>query len=502
MIAQRTSLGWEIAAVGVAGGLMGDALLRVGPPGVNMTLCIAALVAAAVVLVRRHRLAAGPDAPWLAITALLLGAAFLRRDAEALAVFDSFALLLTLCLGAASVQGERIGDWRILDYARAAVTGAAASLIGAIVLVAKDLDWTGLPQSGRLRNLRGIVTGVLIAAPLLLVFTALFAAADQVFANVLENLLAFDVEAVAQHAILIMFWGGLVAGYLRWSLIGRPVALPPVADRMTLGIVPVATALALINALFLLFVVVQLRYFFGGASLVEETTGLTYASYARRGFGELVFASGLVLPTLLGADHLIRGAAPAHVTMFRRLASLLMILLAVVMMSAMQRLRLYVAAYGLSEIRLYASAFMVFLLGVFAWFAWTVLRGAPGARQRFAFGSLMLGFVILAGLHVLNPGAFIVRTNLERPAAEQPFDAKYAVSLGGDAVPVLIEALPRLAIEERCVVAAGLLDRWNPEAATDWRTWNWSRSRARQLVRENADALRAMACKIPEAGTA
>jgi hypothetical protein len=497
MIAQRTSLGWEIAAVGMAAGLVGDALLRVGPPGVNMTLCIAALVTAGVVLVRRHRVAAGPDAPWLAITALLLGAAFIRRDAEALAVFDTFALLLTLCLGAASVQGERIGDWRILDYARATVTGAAASVIGAILLLAKDIGWSERLSTGRFQHLRGVLTGALIALPLLLVFTALFAAADQVFANVLQNLLAFDVEAVAQHAILFLFWGGLVAGYLRWSLIGRPLALPPVGDRMALGIVPVATALALINALFLLFVVVQLRYFFGGASLVEETTGLTYASYARRGFGELVFASGLVLPTLLGADHLVRGAAPAHVTMFRRLAGLLMILLVVVMASAMQRLRLYVAAYGLSEIRLYASAFMVFLLGVFGWFAWTVLRGASGARQRFTFGSLMLGFVILAGLHVLNPGAFIVRTNLERPAAEQPFDAKYALSLGGDAVPVLIEALPRLPAAERCEVASGLLLRWNPETPPDWRTWNWSRSRARQLVRENADALRAMACKTP-----
>ena len=117
------------------------------------------------------------------------------------------------------------------------------------------------------------------------------------------------------------------------------------------------------------------------------------------------------------------------------------LLLAVIMASALQRMRLYVAAFGLSTDRLYATAFMILLLGVLAWFAWTVLRGQ---RQKFVFGSLMQGLAVLAGLHVLNPDAFIINTNLNRPAAERPFDAKYALTLGGDAVPSLLAALPQL----------------------------------------------------------
>ena len=148
---------------------------------------------------------------------------------------------------------------------------------------------------------------------------------------------------------------------------------------------------------------------------------------------------------------------------------------------------LYVSAFGLSATRLYATAFMVFLIGVFAWFAWTVLRGR---RQRFVFGSLMQGLAVLAGLHLLNPDAFIVKTNLHRPAAERPFDAKYALTLGGDAVPALLDAVPQLTAEDRCVVVHGLLARWDT-VDVDWRTWNWSRARARSLVRNQADALKA-----------
>jgi hypothetical protein len=414
----------------------------------------------------------------------------------ALRQFDVLAMIIALALGAASLHGTRLAALRPIEYLWTGVTSAAGTIAGGVQVVGQDIDWRELPQTGRFRHLRGVGLGVLLATPLLVVFGALFASADSVFSNVLQNLVVFDLDDVASHIILIGVWSALTAGYLRWSLVGRPVGLPAPADGGTggaLGIGPVATALGLVNLMFLVFVVVQLRYFFGGASLVEQTTGLTYAQYARSGFFQLMTASGLVLPVLMGADYLVRGETATHLTTFRRLASLLLIFLGVVMASAFVRMRLYVGAYGLSEDRLYASAFMVYLLGVFAWFAWTVLRGR---RQPFAFGALIQGFAVLAGLHVLNPDAFIVRTNLNRPAAERPFDAKYALSLGADAVPPLLEALPSLDAARQCDVAQRLLKRWTgtAEGGTDWRTWNWSRSRARRLVSERADALRAIPC--------
>lgn len=491
-LTQRTRVGLEVAGVGIAAGITGDTLLRATPWGLNVTIGTAALVGGGVWLVRRHGLKPGPDAAWLAITALLLGAAFLRRDAAALATFDALALILTLALAAASVQGEWISNWDPFDYIRGIATATVASIVGSLVLIFGDIQWRELPQEGRLRHVRGALLGALVAAPLLAVFAALFASADAIFGNVLANLFAFDTGTVVTHTFLICFWGAVVAGYLRWSLLGRPVGLQSATAKPVPSVVPIATALGLLNVLFLLFVVVQLRYFFGGAALVEETSGLTFATYARQGFFQLVTASGLVLPILLGVDHLMRGGTAAQVRVFRQLAGLLLALLAVIMGSALARMQLYVTAYGLSSDRLYATAFMILLIGVFGWFSWTVLRGV---RHRFAFGALMQGFAVLAGLHVLNPDAFIVKTNLNRPVDERPFDAQYATSLGADAVPALLDALPRLSTEDRCLVMSRLLDRWE-NAGTDWRTWNWSRSRAQRLVHDQADALR-VSCKKP-----
>jgi uncharacterized protein DUF4153 len=492
----KTRMGLEILAAGLVLGVLGDGLLRAVPWGLNVTLCALALVSAAALFVRRNGITPGPDAPWLGLTVVLLGAAFMRRDAMILTNFDTLAMIIALALGAASLQGTRLTDRSPIDYLTDGVTAAAGTIGGGLMLVGHDIDWRQLPHEGegRLRHVRTVALGVLLAAPLLVVFGALFASADTVFANVLQNVFVFDLESLASHTLLIALWTALTAGYLRWSFIGRPVALPRAAGGEStgaLGIGPVATALGLVNLLFLVFVVVQLRYFFGGASLIQATTGLTYAEYARHGFFQLVTASGLVLPVLMGADHLVRGETPAHLATFRRLAGLLLVLLAVVMASAFERMRLYVGAFGLSEDRLYATAFMVYLLGIFGWFAWTVLRGRG---RSFAFGVLIQGFTVLAGLHVLNPDGFIVRTNLNRPAAERPFDAKYAVSLGADAVPPLLEALPNLDPPSQCVIATKLLKRWSSASDTDWRNWNWSRSRARRLVTERADALRALKC--------
>ena len=104
----------------------------------------------------------------------------------------------------------------------------------------------------------------------------------------------------------------------------------------------------------------------------------------------------------------------------------------------------------------------------------------------------MQGLAVLAGLHLLNPDAFIVRTNLARPAATRPFDAEYAATLGADAVPVLLDALPRLGPADQCTVASSLLKRWHGKPS-DWRTWNWSRSRAIRLVADHAESLRTAA---------
>src|SRR5437773_10772108 len=153
-LAPRTKLGLEIAAAGVVGGIVGDQLLRAMPWGLNMALGTTALVGTGGWLLRRHHIKPGPDAAWLAITALLLGLAFLRRDAEMLTAFDAIALVGALALAAATLQGEVIAQWYPLDLARGVITASAASIVGGFQLLLSDIKWHELPQDDRMRNVR------------------------------------------------------------------------------------------------------------------------------------------------------------------------------------------------------------------------------------------------------------------------------------------------------------------------------------------------------------
>jgi len=491
VVSERTRLGLDILAAATLAGIVGDALLRAVPWGLNAFVCTAALVAGGWWLVRRHRVAVTRDALWLGGAALLVASNFVARDAMMLHSFDVVGLIVLLAVASLSLKGVALRGRQAWRYVHAGIASALDAWLGVFPLVGRDVTWSELPSEGRMRQVRGAALGAALAFPLLVVFGGLFTSADSVFGTVVASAFDVDFGDLLSHVVLFAVWGALVAGYFRGALIRSLVPASEGESGLSLGIIPVATALGLVDLLFLVFVVIQLRYLFGGATLVLAAGGLTYAEYARRGFFELVTASALVLPLLTGADWLLRNQPAEHQRTFRQLATVLLVLLTVVMASALERMRLYVTAYGLSEIRLYSTAFMLYLAAVAAWFGWTTLRGH---RRHFAFGALVQGFTVLGALHLVNPDALIVRTNLARPPAERPFDGWYAASLSADAVPLLLQALPRLDPSARCAVAAGLLKQRARLEHDDWRNWNFARRSARRLLRDHSAGLHAELC--------
>lgn len=262
----------------------------------------------------------------------------------------------------------------------------------------------------------------------------------------------------------------------RWNWAAFDNTLIPAG--FTLGTVEIGIILGSMNLLFLSFVVVQVPYLFGGMDLVQGTPDFKLADYARRGFGELVAVSALVLPILLASHWLIRKTDGLSETLFRVLAGVQIALLFVIMASATQRLFLLTGelGYGLTTIRLYPMIFMSWLAIVFVWFGVTVLRGA---RQHFAWGALWSAFLILGATHVLNPDRFIVRTNIALTQQGREFDALYNSNLSDDSIPSLVDGLGYLSFEDRCKVGSSLHNRYKQLGQeTDFRSWNMSRRAA------------------------
>ena len=496
-----------LLAAGLVLGIIGDVLLRApGPPGLNMFLWVASIALAAYVLHRRAGLELDRERfAWLAIT-VLFAAGLAWRDSPPLKLLALGCATIGFALAAYRVGAAWVRRAGVFLYVRAWGTGALHAWTAPAHALLDASRSTARPDIGRAagwRRAAAVARGLLIAAPLVAVFGALFMSADAVFADLVLSVVRIDFELIASHLVLFSVSAWLATGYLRGFLTGTE--LPPlrvllrdgalldlVPSRPKLGITEVATALAALDLLFLLFVIVQFRYLFGGDALVQVTPDLTYAEYARRGFFELVFAVFLVAPVLLAADWLLARDRRRDDVLFRALAGLQIGLVLVITASALHRLSLYHTSYGLTESRFYAMVLLIWIGVMLLWLAATVLRGR---RDSFAFGALVAGLSTVALLFVINPDAIVARTNVARMSsadASVRFDVAYATTLSGDAVPVLIDALPALPPDVQCPLAQHLLHRWPPDRERSIRSWSWSASRASDAVRGHEAQLRSM----------
>ena len=485
---ERTRLGLGVFGVALVLGSLGDILLRATPWGINFLIWVTVLVGLTVFLAKWRRVGTRGEGKWLVFVALVFAAGVVLRDSPVVVFLDLVGVLISLSL---AVWLGRSGSLRragILDYALGGVYTGALTSAGPIPVSVVDIEWREAVRGRWKGQALAVSRGVLLAAPLLLLFGTLLVAADAIFERLIIEVFGFDLAEVFSHLFLIFFFAWITAGLLWAGLMARVpenFAIPR-PGVLSLGIVEVGIVLTLLDLLFLTFVVIQVRYLFGGAGRVAATAGLTYAEYARRGFFELVTVTALALPLLLIAHWLLRIETRDHERLFKALAGIMVVLLFVVVASALQRMYLYQQEFGLTELRLYTTIFMVWISVVLLWFVLTVLRAK---RDRFAFGALLAGFAAIFAINIMNPDALIANTNIDRMEDGKRFDAYYLTTLSADAVPVLVESLPEIGdirLWKDYTVEQAVVDRWDSRLP-DWRTWNLGRSRARQLVRSHVE---------------
>jgi hypothetical protein len=471
-----------ILAAAAITGILADLLLRATPWGLNLLLWMFAPVALTLVLARRDRSTREIYLVRLGAGAAVFAAGFAWRDSPVLTGLDTIAVLGVLSLGSLRTALRSVRSASLCEYTAASFASGVASAFGMIGLLINDIKWKPRASAFHSKRVMALGRGVVLSLPLIIVFGWLLAGADPVFGSLVGKVFTvnLDLPDLLAHLLIMIICAWCVGGYMRRALSSTEMPAEDDANRKQpwLGVTEIAVALGLVNILFLSFVAVQFRYFFGGGERVQSVAGLTYSEYARRGFFELVAVAALTLPVLLAADWLSKKQSRQDEILFRSMAAILIALLFVIMVSALERMFLYLREYGQTELRVYTTAFMVWLAILFLWFAATVLRGR---RDRFAFGAMLSGLAMILMLHLANPDAMIVRTNAGRAARGLSFDVAYNTSLSGDSVPELVRGIGLLRSEDQSSVARFLLANWN-ESRGDWRTWNSDRSAAVRAV--------------------
>lgn len=347
------------------------------------------------------------------------------------------------------------------DFAVAAVAWPLAGLRG--------MPWLG-------RTLRSITgngnTPALMRTALwsllgLTIFGLLFASADALFAEWADAVIPdLKIDMFVLRAFVAVAVGGVVlaAAYLALNPPAIPMAVGgrrPVQNRYE-WLAPVA----LIDLVFVLFLMAQATVFFGGHDYLRRTTGLTYAEYVHQGFGQLTLATALTLLVVWAASHKASVETSADRFWLRGALGLLCALTLVVVASALYRMHLYQEAYGFTRLRLLVDVFEGWLgfvvFGVLI--AGIGLKGSWLPRM-----ALLSSAVMLLGLAAINPDAWIARHNLERYEQTGKIDWGYLDDLSLDAVPVKA----KLPIADRSCAMASFV---RPD--DDWLSWNYGRARA------------------------
>ncbi|WP_047980451.1 DUF4153 domain-containing protein [Ornithinibacillus contaminans] len=283
-----------------------------------------------------------------------------------------------------------------------------------------------------------IIIGLLIGLPLLVVITSLLMSADAVFGDLMMEIPKFVVElnfiegilrVVAVILMTLLFF--CVFQVLQKRYVAQ-VAHSTQAGKKEASWDSVisGTILVLLNSVYVLFVVIQFKYFFGD-SLVGN---YTYAEYARRGFFELLFVTIVNLSLLVVCLKFVKETKHSMRLFMKLMYSLLVVTSGVMLTSAYQRLSMYEAAYGFTVDRILAHTFMIFLIVIFAY---TFIR-VWLERISILHFYIIAGLIFYTGLNVVNIEKIIVDNNLDRYEETGKIDVYYLNALSYSGIDGLI----------------------------------------------------------------
>lgn len=504
--------------VGLLLGLVGDLLLYGMPAGISFPILVTLIVAALLGLAFYEDMPVTAGNLWLVAPLFFLAVMSVVRAApfpRFLNFSGSILLMLLLVnrLGARPVVKLNLGQYfgALLESALLSSLFSLPVLIGGYQAL-RHTDTKAGP------TLRRLALGLAIAAPFLLIFTALFASADLLFNKYLTDILdRFNAPDLFGHTFFTIFLAWFFVGGLAYALTrlpglpgifqlsmpgkaageenGEPVANSDIDDDAAprrpgwLGIVESSVVLFSIDVLFAAFVGVQFAALFGGEAFLESQ-GLTYSTYARTGFFQLLAVAIITQLLILVLEYITHLETRGQSVIFLVGSALMIAMTLIILASAFNRLSLYEQAYGFTRLRVHSRVLMVWIGILLAAFLSLL---SLGKTRYFATAAMVAAIGFTVTLDVLNPDVFILKKNLARYDAGEALDVGYIGSLSADAAPHLIPLLYEY--EPEIGQAAGPwlryqlneLDRRQADAG--WPSYHLSYNRAYRALNLNRELI-------------
>lgn len=275
-----------------------------------------------------------------------------------------------------------------------------------------------------------VFVGILVTLPCILIICSILMDADQVFKQLIEDFLEnFDIF----HFVFRIMWLLLVGFFCSYAISRflftqrrTTVSVPKVFHDTTI----ISIVLTGISLVYLVFCFVQIVYLFLGNATLPE--GITYSSYARKGFFQLLVICVLnFITVLLIKKHFPEKLYLKCILLFISICTFIMIA------SSAYRMILYIGAYDLSTLRIFV---LVALLTLTLWMIGVICYLFHTSFPMFHYGALVVCIVYVL-FSFSAPDKIIAGYNLSHAESIDDLDRHYISNLSSDAAPYVEEYL-------------------------------------------------------------
>lgn len=280
---------------------------------------------------------------------------------------------------------------------------------------------------------KGIINGIFISIPLLVVLIALLAASDEIFARIFENLVYNTINEMltisAQGSIIKIGIFTIIFFYVYHILSSFKFIINKKYKKNTkkLDKNMVNTILVLINMLYLVFTYIQIKYLYIKYS-TYNLTAEEYSNYARSGFFQLTAVVVLNIIIIIYFKNKIENS-----TLTCGLNTLMTVISINMGLSSLYKMSLYIIEYGLTELRFITSIFIIFILIMLILIAGSLWRNIDLLKY-----SIIIGSILYLLINFCNMDKIIAQYNLNGNI--EKLDIRYISTLSLDSYEVVSKA--------------------------------------------------------------
>ncbi len=290
-------------------------------------------------------------------------------------------------------------------------------------------------NDGKQSALGKILVGVVCAVPALFVIIPLLASSDTAFNGMIDALISNSIPTLAK-IILGLVFAAVVISYGLTLKKGRfdNVKAPQINGVDSIYII---SFLSVVSLAYLLYLFSQLAYFFSAfAAILPDGYEFTLSGYARRGFFELC-AIAVINFVIVLLSILLSSKKGTTNTAVKVLCTFIAIFTLIISATAISKMVLYIDAYGMTVLRLTTSAFMIFLIIVFA----SLLLRIYIPEIKVIKTALFTAAAVLLILGTVNVNAVAAKYNYDRYINDTlpNIDVNALADLGDEGVPYIVK---------------------------------------------------------------